>query len=41
MKTKRFDSSKGNVWKYVFDFENAKITSRIQIIHYKIFNNER
>jgi len=23
MKTKRFDSSEGNVWKYVFDFENA------------------
>lgn len=23
MKTKRFDSSENNVWKYVFDFENA------------------
>lgn len=23
MKTKRFDSSEGNVWKYVFDFEDA------------------
>lgn len=23
MKIKRFDSSEGNVWKYVFDFENA------------------
>ena len=23
MKTKRFDSSEGNVWKYVFDFETA------------------
>lgn len=23
MTTKRFDSSEGNVWKYVFDFENA------------------
>jgi len=23
MKTKRFDSSEGNVWKYVYDFENA------------------